>query len=149
MPDFKIRPAIPADAPEIFKTGTVLGYTASRDSAGNILKILSRDDHIVFVAADPKEEIIGWVHAFAALRVASEPFVESGGLAVHEGWRKKGIGKSLMEHVIKWAKENGYRKVRVRMNDKRNETHAFYTRIGYSLIKNQHVYEYKITDQKI
>ncbi|NQY93459.1 MAG: GNAT family N-acetyltransferase, partial [Campylobacteraceae bacterium] len=84
--------------------------------------------------------IQGWIHFFIANRVASESFVEIGGLVVDSSVRREGIGKSLVEFVKHWAIKNKY-KVKVRCNTKREETHIFYDSLGFENKKTQHVFQ--------
>lgn len=85
--------------------------------------------------------MVGWVHGFYSLRVESDPFIEIGGLVVDENHRQKGIGVQLVEKVNTWASTKGCNKLRVRCNTIRLESHEFYNLIGFTLNKEQKVFD--------
>ena len=84
--------------------------------------------------------IKGWVHFFIANRVASESFIEIGGLVVDSKTRREGIGRSLVEYVKEWAILNNY-SLRVRCNIKRENTHKFYESLDFFNKKTQYVFQ--------
>jgi GNAT superfamily N-acetyltransferase len=51
---------------------------------------------------------------------------------VDKNYRKKGIGKKIMEMAIKYAKENNCYKVVLQSGIKRVEAHKFYENIGFN-----------------
>lgn len=84
-------------------------------------------------------QLLGWVHAFVAQRLASAAFMEIGGLVVGEAARRRGVGKVLVKRVREHAREHGMT-VRVRCNVTRTDSHAFYRDIGFDLLKSQQVF---------
>ncbi len=50
------------------------------------------------------------------------------------------IGEALMRRVEQWARDAGYREMRLRSNVIRSGAHAFYRRIGYSTTKTSHIF---------
>ena len=136
-----LRPANISDTLSIAELVGQLGYTADATSLKNRLEfILKQKRHCVFVVSE-NEKLIGWIHGFYSLRIESEFFTEIGGLVVHEEHRKKGLGKILVEQVSLWAEENSFGKLRVRCNSIRQESHQFYEKIGFELIKEQKIYD--------
>lgn len=117
-----------------------LGYPLSlRDIENNITEIAATNDHIAFAALlDGK--VAGWIHAFKALLLESQPFVEIGGLVVDENHRGRGIGKQLIERIKEWSREKGINEIRVRSHIKRIEAHRFYINNGFTEIKSQKVF---------
>jgi len=121
-----------------------LGYKTTIDSIKNQLaEILKNDDNCVFVAVQ-NEKIIGWIHGFYALRIESASFVEIGGLVVTKKHWKKGIEKMLVERVIKWSESKKCKKIRVRCNRLRTESHKFYEKIEFKLNKEQKIFDFLI-----
>jgi len=138
------RKAVIADSIAINSVSKELGYKVQTQEIANdrIKVIIESDIDELFVFED--DEIKGWIHFFIANRVASPPFLEIGGLVVSSEFRRKGIGKQLVNYAIKWAKDRNL-KTRVRCNSKRISTHEFYLAIGFSKTKEQHIFEIKQT----
>lgn len=144
---YRIRSATHRDAHTIATLGGALGYAGGEQgTAARLAMLLDRGDHAVLVAEDDSGAIAGWVHAFVALRLASEPFVEVGGLVVDEWCRRRGIGRRLVAAVVEWAARRSYGRVRVRVNARREEARAFYAGIGFEPAKYQNVYERRVRD---
>ena len=89
--------------------------------------------------------ILGWIHVYKAHRLASAAFFEIGGLVVTPEARNKGIGRQLVEFTCKQAK-NQHIALRVRCNAKRQETHAFYEKIGFITTKSQYVFQMNVDE---
>jgi ribosomal protein S18 acetylase RimI-like enzyme len=51
---------------------------------------------------------------------------------VDKNYRKRGIGKKIMEMAIEYAKENNCYKVVLQSGKKRVEAHKFYEKIGFN-----------------
>ena len=96
------------------------------------------------VAAIVDDRIVGWMHVFHALRVESQPFCEIAGLVVDEQFRGRGIGRRWIEHAKHWCKRKNCNRLRVRTNTKRTATHQFYSGVGFSLVKEQKIFEMKL-----
>ena len=139
-----IRSAVLADNHEIERLAHVLTPAAeSKRQSGDALGLLlNSDDHRIWVA-DLGEVVVGWLHAYLALRVGVAPFVEIAGLIVDEQYRSEGIGSKLVAEAIAWAKSIGVN-VRVRSNSKRDATHNFYQERGFKLLKQQYVFEFNL-----
>ncbi len=141
---FSIRKAEILDSKAIAILSSQLGYKSnSNDIKNRLIEVLRKKDNCVLVAME-NERIIGWIHGFHSLRVESDSFVEIGGLVVDENWRKKGIGKKLVERINKWAELRKCDKVRVRSNKIRKESRIFYESIGFILNKTQEIFDKKI-----
>jgi len=139
-----IRPAVLADKHEIERLAHLLTPAAeSKHQSGDALgQLLNSDDHRIWVA-DLGEVVVGWLHAYLAVRVGVAPFIEIVGLIVDERYRSEGIGSKLVAEATSWAKSIGVT-VRVRSNSKRDATHKFYQAQGFKLLKQQHVFEFNL-----
>ncbi len=136
-----IRHAEIEDAEPISQLSDQLGYKSNAKIMHNRLsKILKNEDNCIFIAVY-NDKIIGWIHGFYTLRVESDPFVEIGGLIVDENYRKKGIGKLLVEYIFSWSISKKYSQVRVRCNTIRVESHKFYENIGFTEKKQQKIFD--------
>ncbi|RYG21966.1 MAG: GNAT family N-acetyltransferase [Chitinophagaceae bacterium] len=127
-------------ASEISTLSHQLGYKTSADETlSRVRKIIAKDDECIFIGVQG-ETIVGWIHAFFTVRVETEPFVEIAGLVVHEAYRKKQIGRNLIDAVCIWAQPHHCSQIRVRCNEIRSETHRFYRNLGFTLEKKQLIF---------
>ena len=103
-----IRPADMADKNEIEHLAHVLTPAAeSKHESGDALGLLlNSDSHRIWVA-DLGEVVVGWLHAYLAVRVGVAPFIEIAGLIVDERYRGEGIGSKLVAEATSWAKSIG------------------------------------------
>ena len=80
MIQIDIRNATLKDASALARLSTQLGYSTSLvESKDRLSGILGSDEHAVIVACLGDGTVVGWVHAYLALSVESNPFVEIGG----------------------------------------------------------------------
>lgn len=139
-----VRNAEIKDTETIAELSSQLGYK----SADNIIRerlraILSDDENCVFVAIE-SEKVVGWIHGFYSQRIESDAFIEIGGLVVDTDYREQGIGKLLVAKINAWSLTKGCKKVRVRCNTIRKETHIFYEKLGFELNKEQKIFDKKL-----
>jgi GNAT superfamily N-acetyltransferase len=140
-----VRPAVPNDAAALAELSTQLGYPSSTQQVScRLAQILGASDHVVFVAEITRPgapaHVAGWVHGFVQRTIESDPSVEIGGLVVDQRQRGLGVGRVLMEHIERWAREAGCSTVTVRANVVRESAHTFYQRLGYDTVKSQRVF---------
>jgi predicted N-acetyltransferase YhbS len=142
-----IRPIKESDAAAVKLLSLQLGYQLSNEETiENIKEVLSNKDQAAFVAC--KEElIIGWIHIFRTVRLESKSFIEIGGLVIDENYRKKGVGKLLVNAASELAREKHVGKIRARCNKKRIEAHQFYRALGFAESKEQKVFELDVEKQ--
>jgi GNAT superfamily N-acetyltransferase len=92
-----------------------------------------KNQNIKYFIAKENEKII------ASCYVCIIPNLTRGGKSVgfienvitDEKYRKRGIGKTVMENVIKYAKEQYCYKVLLQSGNKRTDAHPFYEKIGF------------------
>jgi GNAT superfamily N-acetyltransferase len=136
--DPSVRPARMSDADDVARLTVELGYdTDTASIARRLSHLLSRPDQQFFVA-DSAGRVVGWVHVLISEYVELDPFVVIGGLVVDRAYRRKGIGRLLMQHAEEWAKENGCSIVRLWSTISRTGAHEFYEELGYAKVKTQH-----------
>ncbi|MGF1672048.1 MAG: GNAT family N-acetyltransferase [Balneolaceae bacterium] len=141
---FLIRNVEIEDSESLTELSNQLGYKSELiEVQKRLMEILKNNDNCVFMALEG-EKIVGWGHGFYSRRVESDPFVEIGGLVVDIEYRKKGIGKLLVEEIKRWASTKKCKKVRVRCNTIRKETHIFYQKLGFEITKNQKVFDKRL-----
>ena len=135
-----VRPATLADVPALAALATELGYPATAAETRARLESLMAQggEHRVWVA-EADGRVIGFLHAYVARHLVSDPHAEIGGLVVADGARGQGVGVRLLEAVHAWARERGFHRVGVHSNVLRADAHRFYEREGYVLEKRQGV----------
>jgi GNAT superfamily N-acetyltransferase len=140
-----VRRATVEDAEAIAGLSGELGYPATvEQSQARLRAILGADDHVVLVACDDDGDVVAWVHAFVALRVEYEPFIEISGFVVAEPLRGRGVGKRLLAAVEAWVLERGITQLRVRSRSDRAAARAFYAGLGFVRTKEQNVFDKQV-----
>lgn len=136
-----IRTAEIEDSESITELSNQLGYPSEIiEVQKRLMELLQNNDNCVFIALEG-EKVVGWVHGFYSRRIESESFVEIGGLVVDTEYRKKGIGKLLVDEINKWSSTKQCDKIRVRCNTVRKESHLFYQQLGFEINKEQKVFD--------
>jgi GNAT superfamily N-acetyltransferase len=142
-----IRPARVSDADDIARLTGQLGYElAASDAAARLSRILSRPDQQFLVAAVDGRPV-GWLHAAICEYVEAGTFVVIGGLVVDSSYRRKGIGRKLIEQAEDWAKKQGCSIVRLWSSAVRIHSHRFYEHLGYTNIKTQYSFIKSLAEQ--
>jgi RimJ/RimL family protein N-acetyltransferase len=136
-----VRRAIPSDAAALVELarsvgGEPEGWLISERSWRSVaeerryLKALRRYGHAaVFVAATP-EGVVG------RLSIARDPHPASHhvadlGLMVDAGFRRRGIGWSLLEQAVDWARSSGVRKLELHVFPHNEPALALYEKFGF------------------
>ena len=142
MTGLEIREAVAEDADSIALLAGQLGYPSSPlQVAERLARIGESEDHRVLIACRPDGTLAGWLHMLLALRVESDPFAEITGLVVCAGHRRRGVGRRLLSAARDWAEEQGAAVLRVRSSMLREDAREFYQRMGFSLTKEQRVFD--------
>jgi GNAT superfamily N-acetyltransferase len=139
-----IREAVAGDADKITELSIQLGYVIDKIKTNQNLEIITaKNDEKIFVALF-ENQLAGWIHVFHTTRLESGSFCEIGGIVVDEQYKRKGIGKMLIEYIKPWCIKQGTASLRVRCNIKRTEAHQFYSDLGFIENKQQKVFEIAI-----
>ena len=133
------------DASVVSELSGQLGYPMTESVIeGRISKILTMDQHALFVA-EVDSTVVGWAHIYIAeILEAENSYVEINGLVVDESLRGHGIGKALIERSEEWARKRDIVDIRVRSSIKRTEAHGFYKKLGFEIVKTQHRFAKKL-----
>lgn len=143
--EFFIRDAVLEDAEDIARLTVQLGYPASTAATLQNLAIIFKNPNEKMMVAIDKEKCVGWAQVSHTTRVETGSFGEIVGLVVDDQYRNKGIGKRLIDHCKRWCIDKGVSTLRLRSNIKRKEAHEFYYHLGFSEIKQQKVFEIKLS----
>jgi len=129
----EIRPAGPDDAAALADLVTQLGYpTSPAQMQRRMARIVSDPDYATLVASQG-----GRVAGFVGLRRAvtyesDEPFGEIRAMAVGAGFRRKGIGRLLLQAAESALFERGARVFVLSSGNHRAGAHLFYEALGYA-----------------
>ena len=133
-----IRAIKKEDCNAIVSLSDELGYKVTPEIVDFLITSILDDDKQWAFVAIKNNNIVGFVHAFYALRLTTPPFIEIAGLVVSAKERSQGIGQQLVKYVEQ--KLAGDMKVRIRCNSERKDAHRFYFNLGYTKQKEQLVF---------
>jgi GNAT superfamily N-acetyltransferase len=102
------------------------------EDAKEIWKIIEQNDIKYFIAKEGGKIVASCYIAIIpnlTRNGKSIGFIEN--VITDKEYRRKGIGKNVMEMAIKYAKENNCHKILLQSSNKRKEAHKFYENIGF------------------
>jgi GNAT superfamily N-acetyltransferase len=136
-----IRKIESTDISAITRLSEELGYPASEESLQVRFEAIKENpDDEILVAEIPGADVVGWIQVFGCYRLTSEPFAEIGGMVVSKTYRRLGIGKRLLSIALRWSRNKGFKKIRVRSQIQRQEAHSFFKVMGFKVLKTQDVF---------
>lgn len=127
----RIRPATAADAEEIGRLLGELGYPTAAVDVPARLVALEREGGAALVAVDEAGRVVGVATAirYATLHRAGQGAYITA-FVVDERVRGRGVGRTLLEAVERWARSAGCSRLTVTSHEDRAGAHAFYERSG-------------------
>ena len=140
--DWRIRPADPADASALVALGRAVGAEPGRwlitasdwRSVGDerrYLKAIRRYPHAaVFVAEADGGEIVARL-SLSRDQHPSSAHVADLGLMVAADWRRRGIGRALLETAVDWARGAGVRKIELHVFPHNEAAIKLYEEFGF------------------
>lgn len=134
----ELREAKIDDAIDIQRLNTAeMGYDYPIEKTRQqLMELLQHEDDKIFVA-EVDGVVAGYVHANNYELLYAPPMKNVMGIAVSSDYRRKGIGKALLERVERWAKETGAAGIRLVSGGSRIDAHSFYNSLGYGEGKPQ------------
>lgn len=140
-----IREMRASDLPGVAELCDQLGYPTSVVTLTKRFATLNGRRGEQMLVAVHDEAVAGWIHVRRVDGLESDPRAEVWGLVVDDQVRSQGVGRALLEFAERWAAENGLECMRVRSNVLRERAHGFYERAGYAVVKQQSVFEKRLT----
>ena len=138
----EVREAQLEDSPAVTRMLLELGYDAEEQLVRRRLeRVLGTTDHAVFIATERPHGMVGVMHAFVSVTLLHRPHVEIGALVVASSHRQSGAGRSLLERVHNWALRRGIDDVAIRFKRHRKAGHAFFGKLGYTVVAEHRVYQ--------
>jgi GNAT superfamily N-acetyltransferase len=141
-PAWHIRSANSGDVHRLVGLSSQLGYVVEEGQLSRQLAaLLMRDDHAIFIAVNPDDHVLGWLHIFERPLLFQAVGAELGGLVVDELVRGQGIGRALLDAAERWVRARGLSHLTIRSNTSRTEAHAFYQTLDYKLVKTSNTFK--------
>jgi ribosomal protein S18 acetylase RimI-like enzyme len=134
-----LRDATSEDIPAATQLLSQLGYLLEESEVRKRFgQVNSAAGHRI-VVAEMKEKIVGLLHIYRrpALEKPCEAVVQS--LVVDAKFRGKGIGAALMREAETWATSQNLESTVLYTRIDREQSRAFYERIGYRLKATSHL----------
>ena len=91
--------------------------------------------HHIYVAVEKK--VVGFISFEHYETIYCDSGINITGFVVEEEQRNKGIGRTLMQEVEKYAIANKFAFIRANSGSKRIEAHEVYRRLGFDSEKEQ------------
>lgn len=135
-----IRDALPADAERIVALALQLGYETPLAHVEAVVHALS-ESRTILVAVVPRAGVVGWTFVAREETLIASRRAEIHGLIVEDEYRGHRIGEMLVEAAEEWARKQGCGTLRLLSNVVRERAHAFYTRLGYDVLKTEYVFQ--------
>ncbi|MBR9859401.1 GNAT family N-acetyltransferase [bacterium] len=134
-----IRKATSNDHEQIQSLSRELGYDLDPEIQSRHLNHLLNNSSNLVLVAEMESQVIGFIHAYAAITLTSTPFIEIAALIVGQHHQGQGVGRALVQAIE--TSFPGFQNCRVRCNIKREEAHQFYKNLAYSSIKRQEIFQ--------
>jgi ribosomal protein S18 acetylase RimI-like enzyme len=121
------------DNPE-YDADLVPGWGLSKQGEIYFTDLLNNPKDCCFVAED-KGKLVGYITAIPKIfESRKSKYIEIHNLGIIAEYRRRGIGKKLMDKCLTWAKNKEFQKVFLICFSNNNEALAFYKNYGFSEI---------------
>ena len=137
--DYEVRKFELKDATSISELSRdELGYDFPLEETKNKLKLLLKSEEDRVYVAVHNEKVVGYIHACTYELIYAPTMKNIMGIAVSSAYRKKGIGRALLNEIELWGKESGAHGIRLVSGSTRTDAHVFYENCGYEFGKTQY-----------
>ena len=128
----EVRLCTPEDAAAVSALLGELGYEVSSQAAAERVQRLNetRSDPIFIVGEDGRPLGLIALHRCHMIQYRS-PVARITALVVHQRARRRGIGRLLIDHALRWAEQRGCELVELTSALNRAKAHAFYRNLGF------------------
>lgn len=105
----------------------------SSELALTIKNGLKQQPNYLFFLAKTDDEYVGLANCFVNFSTfRGKPLVNIHDFAVNPLFRKKGVGKALMDFIFKYATEKGYCKVNLEVRHDNEKAQNLYRKMGFN-----------------
>lgn len=147
MATLETRRAELSDASAMSRLCLELGYDSTEVLMRQRLGRLRDDpDHLVLVASIDGRRVVGWIHAEVRHPLWHAAYAEVSGLVVHEGDRRLGIGRALIERAQAWTRSRSADELRIALQTHREAAEKTFEALGFSRHDEQLVWSCGLGD---
>jgi GNAT superfamily N-acetyltransferase len=114
------------------------------DIFDKITKIKQTNLKTAIFIAETDAIMTGYAYLTEVHFLGMDSFIELQSILVDKNHRGNGIGKSLLSHSEKWAKETGHTKLMLSSRVQLENAHKFYTGLGYTVAKQSYFFQKKL-----
>jgi len=126
------------DVPALFRLNRIaMGYDYPQDKTAKQLEKLLKSGRDKILVAELDGQVVGYLHLVDYDLLYAGPMKNIMGIAVDPEFRRRGIGKALLEAGEDWARTDGAEGIRLVSGENRVGAHAFYRTLGYEGNKMQ------------
>jgi ribosomal protein S18 acetylase RimI-like enzyme len=99
----------------------------------NVFKAaLSMPEHIMIFVSEVDDEVVGYANTWTNYSIWSRgKTLTVDDLYIAAPFRRNGIGEKMMEYLIEFAKQNGYRRVQLHAELTNDRAHNLYRKLGF------------------
>lgn len=128
----EVRPCTPEDAAAVSALLGELGYEASSQAAADRVRQLNAtgSDPTFIAGEDGRPLGLIALHLCHMIQYQA-PVARITALVVDQRVRRRGIGRLLIDHALRWAEERGCEFVELTSALNRAEAHTFYCELGF------------------
>lgn len=137
MEQINVRRIKTTDCHDIYLLNQELGYFYPVEKVKEKIAYIIENTRDIILVAERYNEVIGYIHGSPYELLYFDSLINILGFVVKEKYRNMGIGSLLLNGLECWAKENGYKGIRLVSGFERRDAHRFYQKHGYVYIKDQ------------
>ena len=128
----EIRPCTPQDGAAVSALLSELGYEVSCGAAAErVQRLNATGSDPTFIACENSRPLgLVALHRCGVIQYP-KPVVRITALIVHQQARRRGIGRLLIDHALRWATQGECELVELTSALNRTEAHAFYRDLGF------------------
>lgn len=138
------RPARMGDSSAIALLMGQLGYSIKKEAVERTIEEFARSHCDAILIEEEAGRPVGVIscHIIPCLHQEA-PLGRITSLVIHEAYRGKGIGSTLLKRAEEYFFESGCKRVEVTSSDKREQAHQFYFKQGFKVDERRFIKEYK------